>query len=140
MGRLRLGQRLRCRANRTRRGLGDCGDKEIGHRTSPEPVGREFASYLTRTMEVMCFDVESTERSEGRGEAIPFVVVARRETDFEVGHGPPCEAVAVGFLDSPEDRRRAPDRRTSEPGDACDGADRVTVGWQARPDPAASQL
>ena len=29
--------------NRKRRGLGDCGDKEIGHLTSPEPVGREFA-------------------------------------------------------------------------------------------------
>ena len=96
MGRLRPGQRLRCRANRTRRGLGDCGDKEIGHRTSPEPVGREFASYLTRTMEMMCFDVESTERSEGRDEAIPFVGVARRETDFEVGHGPACEPSRSG--------------------------------------------
>ena len=37
-------------------------------------------------------------------QAVPFVGVARREADLEVGHGRSCESGCVELLDSPDDR------------------------------------
>jgi hypothetical protein len=50
--------------DRERGRLGDCRDEELRHLASLESADSELALDLLRPVEVMCFYIDSTERSE----------------------------------------------------------------------------
>ena len=89
--------------DRERGGLGDCGDEEIGDLASLESIGSELTLDLLCAIEMVRFDIDAPECSEGNGEAVPLLGVARRGANLEVGRGRACEAGSVEFLDPPED-------------------------------------
>jgi hypothetical protein len=60
-----------------RRRLGNGGNEEVRNSASSQAACGERSLDLTGAIEVVCFDLDATERTEGGGQAIPIVTVAR---------------------------------------------------------------